>query len=145
LDAVKHVLVLATTAEVVLLGVCVGPAAPGSGDAFESLSLQPMPLYAAPSDGVVTTCAAASAKTGRIFLGGADGHVYELTYSRTDSWRSRRCARARVTGGVAALLPSFLPPLLFGQPEPLEALAVDDERGVLYSLSAGGAIQVCLH
>ena len=125
-----------------LLGVCVGPAKPGGADAFETLSLQPMPLYAVPSDNVVMTCAATSGATGRIFLGGADGHLYELTYAATDGWRRRRCAKTRVTGGLQQLLPGFLPPLLFGAPEPLERLAVDDERGVLYTLAANGAIAV---
>lgn len=51
--------------QIVLLGVCVGPSKPGGADAFETLSLQAMPLYAVPSDNVVMTCAAASPSTGR--------------------------------------------------------------------------------
>ncbi|KAI8471772.1 MAG: nucleoporin-domain-containing protein [Monoraphidium minutum] len=143
LEAVKYVIVLATTVEIVLLGVCVGPATGGGGgDAFETLSLQAMPLYCVPSDNVVMTCAAASPSTGRIFLGGADGNLYELTYAATDSWRHKRCAKVRVTGGLQQLLPSFLPSLLFRAPEPLERLALDDERGVIYTLAANSAMQV---
>ena len=48
----------------------------------------------------------------------------------------------RVTGAVSALLPSFLPPLLFGSPDPIERLALDDERHVLYALGANSSIQV---
>lgn len=40
------------------------------------------------------------------------------------------------------MLPSFLPSLLFGAPEPLERLVLDDERGILYSLAANNALQV---
>ncbi len=77
--------------QIVLLGVCISPGKRG-GDAYEELSLQPMPLYATPSDNVVTTCVASSAN-GRIFLGGSDGHVYELQYSAQDTWRKRRVAK----------------------------------------------------
>ncbi len=55
-----------------LLGVSVGPGA-------EDFTLQPL-NYRQPSDNVVMTCAAASGD-GRVLLGGADGHLYELQYS----------------------------------------------------------------
>lgn len=141
LSAIQHVLVLATTVEIVLLGVCTSPAKGGSSDAYEQLSLQPMPLYSLPSDNVVMTCFAAS-DSGRIFLGGSDGHVYEVQYAATDSWRQRRCSKVRVTGGIQQMLPSFLPSFLFGAPVPLDKLVLDNERGILYSLAANSAIQV---
>ncbi|KAF8069564.1 NUP155 [Scenedesmus sp. PABB004] len=127
--------------QIVLLGVCTGPSRVGGGDAYEELSLQPMPLYSLPSDNTIMTCFASSA-AGRIFLGGADGHVYELAYAASDSWRQRRCTKVRVTGGVAQLLPSFLPSFLFGAPVPMDRLALDDERHILYALAANSAIQV---
>lgn len=86
------------THQIVLLGVCTSPAKGGSSDAYEQLSLQPMPLYSLPSDNVVMTCFAAS-DSGRIFLGGSDGHVYEVQYAATDSWRQRRCSKV---GGAQA-------------------------------------------
>ena len=75
--------------QLVLLGVCVGPGG-ASSDPQAELTLQPLPLYSIPSDNVVLTCCA-STPGGRIFLGGADGHVYELHYSAHDTWRQRRC------------------------------------------------------
>lgn len=54
----------------------------------------------------------------------------------------RSIARVQVTADLRAYLPSFLPPLLFGKPLPLERLAVDDERGVLYACAGGTALQV---
>jgi nuclear pore complex protein Nup155 len=78
--------------QIVLLGVCTSPAKAGGSDAHEELSLQPMPLYSLPSDNVIMTCFASSA-SGRIFMGGSDGHVYELQYAATDSWRQRRCSK----------------------------------------------------
>lgn len=79
-------------AQIVLLGVCTGPSKGGGGDEFEELSLQPMPLYSLPSDNVIMTCCASSA-SGRIFLGGSDGGVFEVQYAASDSWRSRRCSK----------------------------------------------------
>jgi hypothetical protein len=37
--------------------------------------------------------------TPSIFLGGADGNLYELTYAATDSWRQKRCAKVRASAG----------------------------------------------
>lgn len=51
--------------------------------------------------------------------------------------------QVRLTGGLQQYLPSFLPALLgIGAPSPIDKLAVDDERHVLYALSQSGAIQV---
>eukprot|EP00878_Enallax_costatus_P030926 GHUV01033740.1.p1 GENE.GHUV01033740.1~~GHUV01033740.1.p1 ORF type:complete len:413 (+),score=119.95 GHUV01033740.1:567-1805(+) len=140
LAAIQHVLVLATTVEIVLLGVCTSPSKGGGSDHYEELSLQPMPLYTLPSDNTIMTCFASSA-LGRIFMGANDGHVYEIQYAATDSWRQRRCSKVRVTGGIQQLLPGFLVPL-FGQPTALDKLVVDDERHILYSLASNSAIQV---
>lgn len=61
---------------------------------------QPLPLYAAPSDGV-TMCCVAGGPGGRVFLGGADGHLYELVYAASDTWRAKRCYK------VLPALPSY--------------------------------------
>ena len=59
-------------AQVVLMGVSVGP---GPEDA----TLQPL-HYRTSADGVIMTTVA-STDMGRIFLGGGDGHLYELKYT----------------------------------------------------------------
>eukprot|EP00879_Flechtneria_rotunda_P022745 GHRR01024022.1.p1 GENE.GHRR01024022.1~~GHRR01024022.1.p1 ORF type:complete len:934 (+),score=353.75 GHRR01024022.1:671-3472(+) len=141
LAAIQHVLVLATTVEIVLLGVCTSPAKGEGSDPYEELSLQPMPLYSIPSDNVIMTSFAASA-TGGLFLGGSDGHVYEIQYAANDGWRQKRMSKVRVTGGLQQMLPTFLPSFLFGAAVPVDKLVVDDERQILYSLSANSAIQV---
>lgn len=87
-EAIQHILVICTTVEVVLLGVCNT-----GGD--DDIALQPLPLYAIASDNVTMTCVATT-PSGRIFLGGADGHVYELLYSANDSWRQKRCTKVCV-------------------------------------------------
>eukprot|EP00198_Chlamydomonas_reinhardtii_P005145 XP_001694481.1 nuclear pore protein [Chlamydomonas reinhardtii] len=110
LPAIRFVIVLCTTAEIVLLGVM--------------------------------TCVAAG-PGGRVFLGGADGHVYELVYHAADTWRHKRISKVRLTSGLQQYLPSFVPSLLgLGAPPAVERLAVDRERHVLYALNAASGITV---
>lgn len=73
-------------AQVVLLGVCISDLDAAAGD----LQLQPLPLYACPTDGVTMTCVSATA-AGRVFMGGADGHLYELCYASGGSRWAKRC------------------------------------------------------
>lgn len=110
LPAIQHVIVLCTTAEIVLLGVCParrgggGGATAGTsasdpdGSAPDEILLQPLPLYSIPTDNVVITCVA-SGVGGRVFLGGADGHVYELTYHAADTWRHKRISKVGLVSG----------------------------------------------
>ncbi|KXZ50010.1 hypothetical protein GPECTOR_18g164 [Gonium pectorale] len=154
LPAIRYIIVLCTTAEIVLLGVCpsrrAGGAAAEGGDVDElsgewvpdDVLLQPLPLYSIPTDNVLITCCA-SGPGGRVFLGGADGHVYELSYHAADTWRHKRISKIRLTSGLQQYLPSFVPSLLgLGAPPPIERLVVDRERHILYALNAGSGIQV---
>lgn len=76
--------------QVVLLGVC--PARLSSSGGSGDITLQPLPMYCVPTDNVVMSCVSCSAG-GRAFLGGADGHVYELNYNALESWRSKRISK----------------------------------------------------
>jgi nuclear pore complex protein Nup155 len=87
--------------QIVMLGVCT------SGRNHEELSLQPLPLYTLPTDGVIMCCCAATA-SGRVFLGGADGHVYEVQYNAADKWLQRRVAKVRPGAARDALHRSVL-------------------------------------
>lgn len=140
-EAIQQLLVLCTTTEIVLLGVCCSRGAGGGGDDCEELTLQPLPLYSVPADNVTMVSVAATAD-GRIFMGGADGHLYELQYSSGDSWRSKRCQKVCHTGGLRQLLPSFLPSFLFGSPSALVDICVDDKRHIMYTRSQGSVLQV---
>ncbi|CAK9278536.1 unnamed protein product [Sphagnum jensenii] len=51
------------------------------------LCLQPLPQYMIPTHGVMMTCNMATDK-GCIFLGGRDGHLYELLYTIGTEWES---------------------------------------------------------
>lgn len=83
-----------------LLGVCCS----GSivGDPFGELTLQPLPEYTIATDGTTMTCIT-STELGRIFLGGRDGHLYELLYSTGSGWQSR-CRKVCHTGGLTNML-----------------------------------------
>lgn len=73
--------------QVVLLGVCCGPSV------ADDITLQALPLYTLPTDGVTVVTVAATPR-GRIFLGGANGHLYEVQYNQPASlWRSSRCTK----------------------------------------------------
>jgi nuclear pore complex protein Nup155 len=73
IDNISHVLVIATPLEVILLGVSAGRenALPGNTLYTTYLSV--------PSDNVSMTSIHGSS-TGRIFMTGSDGHVYEMEY-----------------------------------------------------------------
>ncbi len=71
--------------KLVLLGICYNY--DGSGDPNAELCLQPLPKYMIPTHGVTMTCSTAIDK-GLIFLGGRDGHLYELLYIIGTEWES---------------------------------------------------------
>lgn len=133
LEAIQYLLVVCTTIEIVLLGVCLGRK--------DELSLQPLPMYSLLSDNVLMTHVAATT-TGRIFLAGADGNLYEIQYAAQDTWRQKRCTKVLVTRSLQQLLPGFIPTLVFGHPVPIERLAVDNDRHILYALLQNSGIQV---
>ena len=48
-------------------------------DEFAEMHLHPNPVFSIPSDNIYMTCMTGT-KSGRIFLGGKDGCVYEVAY-----------------------------------------------------------------
>ena len=90
--------------QLILVGVCCSGGADGS-DPFEEVSLQPLPEYTIPSDGVTMTCVSCTDK-GRIFLAGRDGHIYELLYSTGSGWQ-KRCRKICITAGLGSVISRF--------------------------------------
>lgn len=92
-------------------------------------------------------------RSGRIFLAGNDGNVYEFVYENVDSpWSillgSNRVLKCRKINHSAAgwSLSHLLPPFLRGDKGPEDSLvdlSVDDARDLLYSTSFDGSI--CLY
>ena len=134
IQAVQYVLVVATSVDIALVGLC------GNGslaDPLRSIAFFSLPMYSVPSDGVMIT-SVATTKHGRVFLGGQDGHLYELKYSGTDTWMSKRCTKICHTAGIREMLPSF-----FRHAQPaIAGLVLDGARGVLYARTEEGGLQV---
>lgn len=89
IENISHVLVIATPLEIILLGVSAGRenALPGNTLYTTYLSV--------PSDNVSMTSIHGSS-SGRIFMTGSDGHVYEMEYQVRPT-RNYTLARTRIS------------------------------------------------
>lgn len=73
---IKYLLVLTTSIDIVVLGVTFTPSANGT---FDEIQLVPDPVFTIPTDGTIITTIAGT-NSGRLFLGGKDGCLYEIAY-----------------------------------------------------------------
>lgn len=87
--------------QLILVGVCCSGGADGT-DPYAEVSLQPLPEYTVPSDGITMTCITCTDK-GRIFLAGRDGHIYELHYTTGSGWQ-KRCRKVCLTAGLGSVI-----------------------------------------
>lgn len=137
LNTIKHMVVLATTDQMMLLGLGEDPSAPGSG-----LTLFQTGMTASVK-GLKITQIVCSAKTGRVFFGcNADDDIRELTYQAQDSWFASRCTvrnhtQSRLLGNFTGAL-SVTGALSIFNAAPSEftvQMDIDDSRNLLYTLS----------
>lgn len=129
---IHSLLCLATCTEIVILGATLQG---------EELLLLPEPVFTLSADGAPATCVVGSA-SGRIFLGGRDGCLYEIVYSAGSSWFGSRCRKVNHSSSTLAyLLPAFLS-LPFGEEDPIVQVVVDDGRKALYTRSERGTLQL---
>ncbi|XP_043693925.1 nuclear pore complex protein NUP155-like isoform X2 [Telopea speciosissima] len=140
-EAIQRLLVLATPVELVLVGVCCS----GRGDEtdpYAEVSLQPLPEYTIPSDGVTMTFITCTAK-GNIFLAGRDGHIYELQYMIGSGWH-KRCRKVCLTAGLGSVISRWVVPngFKFGATDPIVEMVVDNERHILYARTEETKLQV---
>ncbi|KAK6921602.1 Nucleoporin, Nup133/Nup155-like, C-terminal [Dillenia turbinata] len=140
-EAIQYILVLATPVELVLVGVCCS-GRPDGTDPFAEVSLQPLPEYSIPSDGVTMTCITCTDK-GHIYLAGRDGHIYEILYTTGSGWH-KRCRKICLTAGLASVISRWVVPNVFkfGAVEPIVEMVVDNERHILYARTDDMKIQV---
>jgi hypothetical protein len=76
---------------------------------------------------------------GRIYLGAADGHIYEIDYGKRG-----KCRKVSVTSTVLSLLSSVVPRMLTGHsPAAVTQMVVDPDRHFLFALQQTSAILVC--
>ncbi|GMJ13372.1 nucleoporin 155 [Hibiscus trionum] len=141
IEAIQYLLVLATPVELIIVGVCCS----GGGDntdPYAEVSLQSLPEYTIPSDGVTMTCITCTDK-GRIFMAGRDGHIYELHYTTGSGWH-KRCRKVCLTAGVGSVISRWVIPNVFkfGAVDPIVEMVVDNERQILYARTEDMKIQV---
>eukprot|EP00941_MAST-03F_sp_MAST-3F-sp1_P002721 g2721.t1 len=132
--ACSHVLILTTPVEIVVLKVLFS-----NDSVYGSIQLEPTDL-SIPSDNVsmLTVCGTAS---GRIFMGGQDGNLYELHY-RPYGWQdyvpfvSSRCRLVNHSAyRLASLVPSYITNIRFRADQSIISVVVDHHRNILYTLS----------
>uniref|UniRef100_A0A8D1C7J8 Nuclear pore complex protein Nup155 n=1 Tax=Sus scrofa TaxID=9823 RepID=A0A8D1C7J8_PIG len=142
---VRHLLVLATPVDIVILGLSYTNLQTGSGVLNDSMcggmQLLPDPLYSLPTDNTYLLTIT-STDNGRIFLAGKDGCLYEVAYQAEAGWFSQRCRKINHSkSSLSFLVPSLLQ-FTFSEDDPIVQIAVDNSRNILYTRSEKGVIQV---
>ncbi|KAH9488744.1 hypothetical protein Btru_059325, partial [Bulinus truncatus] len=140
---IQYLMCLATPVDIVLLGVSFYKYVDGgSGDYLSGeMHLLPDALFSIPTDGVYIT-SIVGANNGRIFMAGKDGCLYELIYQAEDGWFSRKCRKVNhSTSSLSFLIPSFLN-FSFSEDDPIVQISIDNSRGILYTRTQKGTIQV---
>lgn len=136
-NTITHILVVATTSEMILLGV----AAETTPNGTRSIQLYQTKMVL-PIRGADVSLIVGSAE-GRIFFGGSnDTDVYELYYQQEEKWFSNRCGKINHTNpGWTSVV--TLQSNLFSsrEPEHLVKMAIDDSRNLLYTLSSRSTIR----
>ncbi|XP_072943957.1 nuclear pore complex protein Nup154 [Epargyreus clarus] len=138
---VKYLLVLTTTVEIVVLGVTFSSSKSDGVGELEEIHLVPEPVFVLPTDGISMMCVKSTAK-GRIFMGGKDGCLYEITYQAQLGWFGKHCKKVNhSTSALSFLVPSFLNAALYDE-DPIVKIEVDNSRHILYTLSEKGCIEM---
>lgn len=101
----------------------------------------PEPVFILPTDGVSINVIKHS-NLGRIFMGGKDGCLYEITYQAQLGWFGKHCKKVNhSTGALSFLVPSFLNVALY-EDDPIVNIEIDNSRNILFTLSEKGSIEL---
>ncbi|OBS78292.1 hypothetical protein A6R68_19317, partial [Neotoma lepida] len=144
---VRHLLVLATPVDIVILGLSYANVQTGSGILNDSMcggmQLLPDPLYSLPTDNTYLLTIT-STDNGRIFLAGKDGCLYEVAYQAEAGWFSQRCRKINHSkSSLSFLVPSLLQ-FTFSEDDPIVQIEIDNSRNILYTRSEKGVIQIAV-
>ncbi|KAL8896085.1 MAG: hypothetical protein Q9192_003271 [Flavoplaca navasiana] len=135
--AVIRLLVVATTADIIIIGLSAQPA-PHGGQSIALYSLK----MSAPVKGLDINIIEGSDSTGRIFFSGrVSDDVYEFTYQQEERWFQNRCTKVNHTQKGYS---TFTPATFFGQraqQETVVQMVADDSRRLLYTLSSRSKIR----
>ena len=159
---IQFLLCLATTVEIVLLGVSFS----GSTRNYEAMHLLPEPLFAVPTDGAYVVTVKGT-QNGRIFMGAKDGCIYVFVYQvchfqsffscfyliqlsnlkllslpqAEDGFFGRKCRKINHSkSSLSFLVPSFIQSA-FAEEDAIVQFAHDSTRNLLYARTEKGAIQ----
>ncbi|CAD7700243.1 unnamed protein product [Ostreobium quekettii] len=129
---INHILVVVTRFQISMVALTLDY--DGAGTVLEPLS-----LYRASTDNVLMT-SVCTTPLGRIFMGGEDGHLYEVLYHTGSGflWSQRKCQKVCHTKGWLDMLPTFLSQGYHG----VAKIACDNDRHILYTLNGETMLQV---
>ncbi|KAI5459745.1 Non-repetitive/WGA-negative nucleoporin C-terminal-domain-containing protein [Mariannaea sp. PMI_226] len=136
-NTITHILVVATSADISLLGVSATDTPSGSKTVSLYQTKMNLPLR-----GTDVRVIAGSAN-GRIFFGGSnDIDINELYYQSEEKWFSNRCGKINHTNpgwsSVVTLQSGFWS---HKRPEHLIDIVIDDSRNLVYTLSSRSTIR----
>lgn len=138
---VKYLLVLTTPVEIVILGVTFGDqtVSLGASSPYDEMQLMNKPIFILSTDNVAITSIVGTDDS-RIFLGGRDGNLYEISYQNEPSWFGKRCKKINHSQSVVSyIVPGFLK--FFAEDDSIAKIVVDSTRQLLYALTEKGAIE----
>lgn len=79
-EPIEYGLCLATNSQVILLSIDFIRFTKGNGAVVNEMRFSPQPLYSISTDNIVMNTLKAAKSTGRVFMGGNDGSLYEFYY-----------------------------------------------------------------
>ena len=136
-SSISRLLVIATTAEIFIIGFAL--LAPSGGEPEAALFHTRMSISV---KGQNVTCIAGSSASGRIFFGGKNNDdVYELAYQAEEKWFRSRSARINHTSRSYISLAPNVPFFQSSTIEHIVQIIVDDSRQLLYTLSSRSTIR----
>ncbi|CAF99212.1 unnamed protein product, partial [Tetraodon nigroviridis] len=139
---IHYLLVLATSVDVVILGLSFPKGHAGLNDSMSGgMQLLPDPLFSIPTDNTYIL-SITSTDLGRIFMAGKDGCLYEIAYQAEAGWLSQRCRKINHSkSSLSFLIPSVLQ-FSFSEDDPIVQIAIDNTRNTLFTRSEKGVLQV---
>lgn len=105
---VKYLLILTTPIEIVVLGVTFGDATTQPDrTCYNEMQLMNKPIFVVNTDVAITTVV--GTKNQRIFMGGRDGSLFEISYKAESTWLGKRCWKTNHSQGLMSMMvPGFL-------------------------------------
>ena len=136
-DSIKRVLAVATTAEIILIGISIQDSPNGGKTVALYRTNMSVPVRG------LNVSRIEGSEDGRIFFSGTiDNDVYEMTYQQEERWFYSRCSKVNhVQGRLLSLLTPNFNFSIKAAPEHTVHMVVDDSRRLLYTLSNQSTIR----